>query len=186
VKQSRTHQQADAYSSPWNLRTRLAGALWHGVWLLLFRPTPKFAFRWRAFLLRCFGARLRGTVFVDASARIRMPWNLRMDDRACIGPGVVVYNLGRVTLKRRCTIAQEVYLCAGTHDLSTPDLPLVTAPIVFGEDTFVGVRALVLPGVQVGDRAVVGAGSVVTKDLPAGMICTGNPCRPLHQRAFSG
>lgn len=178
----RIHAQRDAYSSPWTMRTRLAGLAWRCAWTLLARWTPKVASPWRAALLRVFGARIRGRVFVDSSVRVRMPWNLAMDERACLGPGVDVYNLAPVTLGARCTIAQEVALCTGTHDFSTKRLPLATAPVAVGADAFVGMRAIVLPGVRVGVGCVVGAGSVVTRDTPEWTICGGNPCRPIKPR----
>src|SRR5689334_9696382 len=175
----RTMTQASAYESPWTIRTRVRGALWSIVWAVLFRTTPKPLYPWRVFLLKCFGAKISGRPFVSQSAIVKMPWNLVMEDRACLGPGANVYNLAPITLKARATVTQEVYLCAGTHDFTTGDLPLVVGEIIVHEDAFLGVRALVLPGVEIGAGCVVGAGSVVTKDLPEWMICAGNPAKPL-------
>ena len=177
-----TLPQPDAYTSPWSLRVRLGIALWSAVWLLLFRPTPKPLSRWRVWLLRCFGARVRGRPFVDASAVIKMPWNLEIEDRACLGPRSEVYNLGRVILRERSTLAQQAYLCAGTHDFSAPQLPLVVGPIEVGPDAFVCARAFVLPGVSVGAGAIVGACAVVTKDVAPWTIVAGNPARPVGRR----
>lgn len=176
--------QRDAYSSPWSLADRARFALWQLVRLLLFRPTPKFFSPWRVFLLRLFGARMKGRPFVSASARIRIPWHLEMHDRACLGEEAEVYNLGPVVLGARCTIAQHAYLCAGSHDLSSERLPLLVGPIRVGEDAFVGARALVLAGVRIGPGAVVGAGAVVTRDVPAWKIAAGNPCRVVKDRTF--
>jgi putative colanic acid biosynthesis acetyltransferase WcaF len=151
---------------------------------MLFRTTPKPFVRWRLFLLRLFGCKISGRPFVAPSAIIRMPWQLALEDRATLGAGAEVYNLGFVRLGARCTVAQQAYLCGGTHDLEDPSLPLVTGQIVIGEDCFIGVRALVLPGVNIGDGAVIGAGSVVARDLPAWTVYAGNPCRPLRPRAW--
>jgi putative colanic acid biosynthesis acetyltransferase WcaF len=157
-------------------------ALWSVVWSLFFRTTPKPFYPWRVFLLRLFGCRVHGKPFVASSAIIKMPWNLILEHKACIGPGANVYNLGRVVLGSRSVVAQEVYLCGGAHDFSDPRLPLVTGEIVVGADAFLGVRALILPGVVVGEGAVVGAGSVVTSDVPPWTICAGNPCKVLKPR----
>lgn len=181
-----TMQQASAYDSPWSLSKRIKTLLWNFTWMILFRPTPKKLSPWRVFLLRVFGAHIEGVPFVAASVRVTMPWNLQLADRACLGPNVRVYNLAMITLRARCTIAQEVYLCAGTHDLSQQNLPLVVGEILIGEDAFLGVRALVLPGIEIGAGGVVGAGSVVTRDVPPWMICAGNPCRPIKPRIFDG
>src|SRR4051812_48012883 len=176
--------QADAFSSPWTLRLRLKLLLWQIIRYTLFHPTPKFLSDWRVLLLKCFGARVSGKPFVASSAVVKMPWNLTLEDRACLGEHAEAYSLGPITLRARCTIAQHAYLCAGTHDLADPRLPLVVGPIDIGEDVFVGVRALVLPGILVGAGAVIGAGAVVTKDVAPWTIVGGNPAKPIRERQF--
>jgi putative colanic acid biosynthesis acetyltransferase WcaF len=166
-------RQDDGGTSPWPLRARLAGLLWHMIWQVLFRPTPKPMYRWRNHLLKLFGCKISGVPFVDASVRIKMPWNLVLEDAACLGPYAEVYNLATVTLGARCTIAQHVYLCGGAHDLSTPSLPLMIGEISLGSDSFVGAKALILPGV------------VVSRDMPSWTVCAGNPCRPIKPRQFA-
>ena len=69
-----------------------------------------------------------------------------------------------------------------SHDFARTDLPLVTAKITIGEDAFVGARAFVMPGITVGPRSVIGACSVVTRDVPADVIAAGNPCKVLRPR----
>src|SRR5436305_2629451 len=174
--------QASAYASPWSVGLRLKLMLWEVVRFLLFRPTPKPFSRWRVWLLWLFGCRVSGRPFVAASAVVKMPWNLVLEDRACLGPHSEVYNLGRVTLRARCTVAQHAYLCAGTHDFSRPDLPLVVGEIEVGADAFLGARAFVLPGVTVGEGALVGACAVVSRDVPPSTVVAGNPARPVGTR----
>ena len=53
-------------------------------------------------------------------------------------------------------------------------------PIVIGEDVWVGGSVVVCPGVTIGDRTVIGAGSVVTKDIPPDVFAAGNPCRVIR------
>ena len=53
-------------------------------------------------------------------------------------------------------------------------------PVEIGADVWVGAGALILPGVRIGAKAVIGAGSVVTRDIPAGVLAAGNPCRVLR------
>jgi putative colanic acid biosynthesis acetyltransferase WcaF len=113
---------------------------------------------------------------------IKMPWNLTLEDRSCLAPGSEVYNLGPVTLRPRCTVAQQAYLCGGTHDLTLPNLPLVVGPIVVGADAFVGARAFVLPGVTIGDGAVVGACALVSKDVEPWTVVGGNPAKVIGSR----
>lgn len=172
-----THSQADAYASPWTLRRRLALLAWESAWRFSCGWTPKPLNPWRLFVLRCFGAELHGTPFVHARARIAQPWNLVLHHRACLGDGATAYSLGRIELQEGATVAQEAYLCTGTHDFTSEALPLQTAAIVIGRGAFVGARAFVLPGVTLGSGCVVGAMAVVTRDVAAGARVAGNPAR---------
>jgi putative colanic acid biosynthesis acetyltransferase WcaF len=179
-------EQSGPYDSPWSIWTRVRILLWNIVWLVFFRFTPKQLYRWRLFLLRSFGCKISGSPYVAPSTIIKMPWNLEMEDRACLGPKSEVYNLAKVILKERSTVSQYAYLCAGTHDFSDPNLPLVVGDIVVGTDVFIGARAFVLPGLVIGDRAVVGACAVVTRDIEPGIVAGGNPARPIGIRNKKG
>jgi putative colanic acid biosynthesis acetyltransferase WcaF len=171
--------QTTPYDSPWSTGQRVKMLVWGYAWALFCAWTPKPFNQWRLFWLRGFGAQLSGTPFVHPRARIEIPWNLIMEDRACLGDRAHAYSLGRVLLRARCTVAQEAYLCAGTHDFSNSALPLIVKSVEIGEDSFVGARAFVLPGVRVGSKCVVGACAVVTRDVPDGTVVAGNPARPL-------
>ncbi len=174
--------QPTPYDSPWTLRQRLGFAGWQATYALLFRPTPKFLYRFRVWLLRVWGARIHGQPFVSQSARIRIPWQLELHDRACIGERAEVYNLGQVTIGEAATVAQESLLCGGTHDFNSPRLELMTGDITIGPQAFVGVRACVLPGVTIGAGSVVGAAAVVTRDTAPWSIVAGNPARVIGER----
>lgn len=177
-----THRQASAFVSPWSRRQQIQMLLWEVCWTLLCRWTPKLLNPWRLFWLRRFGCRMMGTPFVHQRAKVQIPWNLILHDRACLGDGAVAYSLGLIEIGARATVAQEAYLCTGTHDFSDPDIPLITAKITIGEDAFVGARAFLLPGVTIGPGAVIGAASLVSKDMPPWTICMGQPCKPLKPR----
>ena len=142
--------------------------------------TPKPFSAWRLLWLRMFGCNIEGRPFVHQRARIQVPWRVTLRHRSCVGDRANLYSLGEIELGRGCVIAQEAYLCTGTHDFSHPDTPLLTANIAVGADAFVGARAFVMPGVRIGEGAVVGACSVVTCDLPAWSVSVGNPCRVIR------
>lgn len=174
--------QKSAYSSPWSMRARLAMGVWAIVNAGPFRFSPKPFNALRLWLLRCFGARIWGKPFVSQSARIRVPWNLELHDRACIGERADVYNLGWVSIGREATVAQECLLCGGTHDFDSPRRELLVGDIIIGAEAFVGTRACVLPGIAIGEGAIVGACAVVTKDVAPWTVNAGNPCRALSHR----
>jgi len=176
------HLQLTPYESPWTVRQRLLMLLWGVTWFVFCRWTPKPLNAWRLLWLRLFGATISGRPFVHQRARITLPWNLTLSDRACLGDRSEAYSLGPVIVEEGATVAQEVCLCTGTHDFLDPALPLVTRGICIGRHAFIGARAFLLPGITIGEGAVVGACSVVTRDVPPWSIVAGNPARVLGQR----
>ncbi len=178
----RTYPQTSPYDTPWTGSERIRTQLWEICWALCCRWTPKPCNAWRLQWLQLFGARFTGRPFVHPRARVTHPWNLTMHDRACLGDGAHAYALGPIELREGCTVAQEAYLCTGTHDFSSPALSLQTAPIIIGPFAFVGLRAIVLPGVTIGRQAIVAAGAVVTRDVAEGQKVAGNPARPIVAR----
>lgn len=66
------------------------------------------------------------------------------------------------------------------HDLDAPDSPAIKSPIRIDDDVWIGADCIILKGVHIGARSVIGAGSVVTKDIPADCIAAGNPCRVIR------
>lgn len=174
--------QKSAYDSPWSDGDRFLRVLWEWCWFVFCIWTPKPLNPWRLFWLRAFDAKIDGKPFVHQRARIAVPWKLTLHDRACLGDRANVYTLGEVEIGARATVAQEAYLSTGSHDFSQPTMPLVTAKITIGDDAFIGARAFILPGVSVGARSVVGAGSIVTRDVPENVFAAGNPCKVLRPR----
>jgi len=177
----KTFPQDTANTSPWTVRERVAMLLWEICWALLCVWTPKPLNRWRLFWLKAFGARIDGIPFVHQRARIQIPWNLILHDRSCLGDRANLYSLGEIEIGVRAIIAQEAYLCTGTHNLTLAHIPLQVAKITVADDVFVGARAFVLPGISIGTGAIVGACSVVTKNVPARMLVAGNPARQIRE-----
>jgi putative colanic acid biosynthesis acetyltransferase WcaF len=167
---------------PYPFRFYVLRAVWQCVWLLLFRPSPSRACRWRAFLLRCFGANVATSAKVRGTARIIHPWLLTVGEHSSIGDRVRVYNLRELIIGRQTSISQDVHLCGGTHDHRDPTLPLIRSPITIGSGVWICADAFVGPGVTVGDNAVIGARAVVVKDVAPATIVAGNPARKIGDR----
>lgn len=159
--------------------------VWALVQATLFRWSPRPLHRFRALLLKLFGADIPnpGRVVIFPTARITFPWKVTLAPRSMVGPNVTLYNLARITLGRGANISQNAHLCAGTHDFTRWDMPLVTRPITVGENAWLGADVFIGPGVNIGELTVVGARSVVMRDLPPRKICAGSPCRVLRDRA---
>ncbi len=177
-----THQaSAEQFgASPWTFRQRIKMLMWDYVWMLFCQWTPKPLNAWRLFWLRAFGAKILGRPFVHQRARIAVPWNLTLHHLACLGDRANAYTLGEIELLEGATVAQEAYLCTGTHQFDHPALPLQTAKITIGAGAFVGARAFIMPGVTIGAKAIVGACSVATRDVAPGALVAGNPARLLR------
>jgi len=151
-----------------------------GQWLVRMSPRPCFA--WRRFVLRCFGAHLGSHVNIYPSTRIYFPWNLSVGDWSALGEDALIYNLGRVTIGRRVTISHCAHLCAGTHDYTRSNLPLLKPPIRIEDQAWICTEAFIGPGVAIGCGAVVGARAVVTNNVAAWSIVAGNPARFIGTR----
>ena len=136
-------------------------------------------------MLQVFGANLSGMPFIHSTAKIKIPWNLMMQHRACLGECANAYSLGKIEILEGATVAQEAYLCTGSHDFNDPSLQLITKPITIGKNSFIGARAMILPGVSIGDQAIVGAMSVVSNDVPDHQIVAGNPAQKIGERPIS-
>ena len=170
--------------APFGVSARLRRAIWALVSATLFRFSPLRLRSARRVLLRIFGAKVAAGVSVHNRARVDSPWNLDIGSQASIGENAWIYALDRITIGARTCVGQDAHLLSGSHDVNAADFRLLTKPIVVGEGCWIAARAILLPGVQVGDFAVIAAGAVVTKAMPAATICGGNPCVPLKPRTL--
>ena len=171
-------------SSPHSLRNRAGRALWGCTWALLFRFSPRPLHVWRNWLLRLFGARLHPTARVYPRCRVWAPWNLVMQRGATLADDVDCYCVDRIELGEYATVSQYGYLCGATHDFEDPRHPLVPKPITLGDRVWIAADVFVGPGVSIGAGTVVGARSAVFKDLPAWVVASGTPAKPVRERVL--
>jgi putative colanic acid biosynthesis acetyltransferase WcaF len=132
--------------------------------------------------LRLFGAEVGNNVHIDSSAKIFIPWNLKIGDWTSVGFEALLYNLGPLTIGERVTISQRAHLCGGSHDYRSPTMDLIKGPIRIGDGAWVCADAFIGPGVEVGRSAVVGARAVVVKDVADGVVVAGNPAGQVGKR----
>lgn len=95
----------------------------------------------------------------------------------------VILDVCRVTIGNDTLFGPGVHIYAASHPMTVAARRTGLesgAPVSIGNDVWVGGRAIILPGVAIGARSVIGAGSIVTKDVPAGVFAAGNPCRVIH------
>jgi len=155
---------------------------WRIVQQLFFHVDWIRAYRFKCSVIRCFGARIDAGVVIKPKATITFPWKLSVGVNSWIGEQAWLLNLDRIEIGSNVVISQRAFLCTGSHDWSKTSFDLITRPIVIEDGVWICADAFIGSGVTVGRNSVVTAGSVVTRDLPPNMVCSGNPCVPVKER----
>ena len=104
------------------------------------------------------------------------------------GIGIRAQINGKTIIGNNVMMGPDVCIYATNHRFDRTDIPMnkqgidVERPIVIDDDVWIGARVIILPGVHIGTGAVIGAGAVVTKDVPAYAVVGGNPARVIKMR----
>jgi putative colanic acid biosynthesis acetyltransferase WcaF len=165
-----------------SLRNRAGRLIWGVCRVLLYRPSPRPFHAWRAMLLGAFGAKLGAKCHFYPHSKVWAPWNLRCEDRVTLGDDAEIYNPSPVFLGSYATVSQGAYVCGATHLYNEPEFRLVSFEMKIGAYAWICARAMVSPGVNVGEGAILGLGSVATKDLEPFGIYAGVPARKVKER----
>lgn len=175
----------DPHTQPsFSLRNRLRRLLWGMFSAVFYRSTPRPFHAWRAFVLRCFGARLGSGCHFYPQVTIWAPWNLEAGDQVVVGNGANLYNMAKITIGRRAVISQGAHLCCGGHDIEDPNFQLIASPICVGARAWVCADAFIAAGVTVGEGAVVGARAVLVKDAEPWGVYAGHPAKFIKSRVL--
>ena len=120
---------------------------------------------------------------IDEYKGVRYDGLLRIGDGCSIAPDFFVQAAGEIEIGPRVGISARVFICDSARDYSDPTVPAVEMPIDeprpvrIGEGTVIGLGAMIMPGVTIGERAAIGAGTFVTRDIPPRCVALGNPAR---------
>lgn len=131
--------------------------------------------------------------FCGENARVNQPiWvdygcNISLGTGSLINMNCTLLDTGRITIGNHTLIGPDVKIYTAIHPISADEriytdeaghsaIRTQTAPVVIGNNVWIGGGAIILPGVTIGDNTVIGAGSVVTKPIPANAVAYGNPC----------
>jgi putative colanic acid biosynthesis acetyltransferase WcaF len=139
----------------------------------------------RRLLLRAFGAQVGRGVVIKPGVRVKFPWKLEVGDHSWIGEGVWIDNLAPVRIGSNCCVSQAAYLCTGSHDWSSPSFDLIVKPIEVRASAWIAARAVLGPGVVVGEGAVLTLGSVATGALEPWTVYAGHPARRVRKRLLT-
>ena len=142
--------------------------------------------RARVALLRGLLAECGVDVNIEAAAVVNSPDEVRIGDRSGIGIECILD--GPVVIGRDVMMGPRCHLIALNHAVDDVERPMREQghadkrPIVIEDDVWLGASVVVLPGVRIGTGSVIGAGSVVTRDVPAYAVVGGNPARVIRSR----
>lgn len=162
---------------------KLKRLIWEIVWPIACGWTPRWCLNgWRVAVLRLFGAKIARGVRIQGSARIWQPWKLTIGENSWIDGGVKLYSVDEIKIGVNAVISEGAFVCTASHDIRSEIFELVTKPIRIGDMTWVCARAIVMPGVKIGEGAVVAAGAVVVKDVEPWTVAVGNPARVVGER----
>ena len=167
-------------------KNKAGRVLWNFCQLALYRSTPTVFHGWRRFLLRCFGATIANSARPYPRARVWAPWNLICEDQVTAADGAEIYNPSPMSFGSHAILSQDSYICGATHDYDDPAFPLIAYAMNIGAYSWICARASVAPGANVGEGAVLGLGSVATRDLEPWTVYAGVPAVRVKERVRHG
>jgi acetyltransferase-like isoleucine patch superfamily enzyme len=123
-------------------------------------------------------------VFIYPNCQIIVPEEMEIGDNSSIAPFTTIYATFGVTVGKNCLISSNCGISSYNHIQNSLDRPghahedyKFSKPVKIGDNVWIGMNVCILPGVEIGDNAIIGAGSIVTKNIPANEIWFGNPAR---------
>jgi len=140
---------------------------------------------WYRFVL---GWHIPSKAFIYTGFQVQAPDIRKSGKKVFIGKHTMInygcrfHTQGGIMIGENVSIAPGTWLVAGSHNINDPDFADYSKPIVIGNYVWIGVRATVLSGVTIGDGAIVMAGAMVTRDVPAYAIVGGVPARVVGER----
>ena len=166
-------------------KVKIRRLIWLIAWTMLAKWMPYYIGRkWRIVLLSLFGMKHKGPVGFYPSVKVWAPWNVETGSYVAIDDEVNLYSADKIIIGTKVAISREAFICTASHDITKPNRPLVMLPITICDGVWIGARAIILPGVTIGEGAVVAAGAVVTKDVDPWTVVGGNPAKFIKKRVL--
>lgn len=172
-----------------NLKHKISLLLYYGLAKHFpTQPMPgyKFGYFFRRLLIKSIAEECGKDVIVKQNAYIGRGVGLKIGDRSQIGHNSRIGQ--HVTIGDDVLMGPDVVIMANSHAFERLDVPinkqgaLAIKPVSIGNDVWIGTRVIILPGVTIGDQAVIAAGAIVTKNVPKGAIVGGNPAKVIRYR----
>lgn len=141
---------------------------------------PSHCFRRNIY--RLFGVKIGKGTTIHMWASFFNPGGVKIGEDTIIGDHCFLDGRSKLNIGNHVDIASQVLIYNSEHDIEAEDFRAVTAPVEIGNYVFIGPRAIILPGVTVGEGAIIGAGAVVTKDIEPYKIVGGIPAKEIGER----
>lgn len=122
--------------------------------------------------------------FIEPNFQCDYGFNIHTNGLTVINYNCVILDTSPVYIGENAFIAPGVCIACAGHAIDAKQRALgigTSSPITIGRDVWIGANAVICGGVKIGDGSIIGAGSIVTKDIPAGVIAVGNPCRAIRK-----
>jgi maltose O-acetyltransferase len=139
----------------------------------------------RNFFYRLSGIKIGKRSVIHMGANFFFPKNISIGQGTILGTGIFIDGRAKVKIGSHTDIASEVMIYNSEHDLSSLTFKAIEEPVNIGDYCFIGPRVIVMPGVSIGDGAVVAGGAVVTKDVPEKAIVGGVPAKIIGERKMT-
>jgi len=137
---------------------------------------------WRSLVYRLAGIKIGKGSVIHMWANFYQPKNIRIGEDTIIGDHCFLDGRALLKIGDHIDIASQVLIYNSEHDIHDESFKVIEQPVEIGDYVFIGPRAVILPGVKIGKGAIVAAGAVVTKDVPAGKIVGGVPAGIIGER----
>lgn len=155
--------------------------------LIMALPRYRFFIFLKISILRLMGAKFGKDVVIYPGVWISPGRNLTVGDNVDLAKDVLLTTSGGITIGDRVLIGYRTQILSANHTIPKRGLPFPVSgddyrPVVIGPDAWLGANCIITPGVEIGEGAVVAAGSVVTKDVPSFAIVGGVPAKLIKMR----
>lgn len=128
---------------------------------------------------------LNGMSYVTPGVTLQRSYGISAGKRLVVNKGTIIDGKGGVRMGDNVLIGPYVVIASTAHSYDAPEIPIVMqtekkAEVVIGNDVWIGAHVVILPGIHIGDRVIIGAGAVVTQDIESHSVALGIPARKVR------
>ncbi|MCP8967731.1 sugar O-acetyltransferase [Ectobacillus ponti] len=149
-----------------------------------FNNTDETDYEARTALLKEMFGSTGERIYIESDFRCDYGYNIHVGENFYANFDCTILDGGKVTIGKNCMMAPGVHIYTNTHPVQAHERITeieYTKPVTIGDNVWIGGRAVINPGVTIGENAVIASGAVVVKDVPANVVVGGNPARVIKE-----